>query len=173
MHRVTSAEALSTSAGHVKSANPIPVHNLLPYISEALERLDEPEQNESDISDDVPLLQTRSANLSHQSTHIFNIAPPDLQENEEHTGTAWREAAASLRLAAPITVQVLTNLTHLLQSLSSGGLLISVWTEHRLSLNSLIYSSSCQLLGAWVSMSWLALPWDGRYVFNHPHSLHE
>ena len=110
MHRVTSAEALSTSAGHVKSTNPIPVHDLLPYISEALERLDEPEQNESDILDDVPLLQSRSANHSQSPTNVFEISPPDLQNNEEHTSTAWREAAASLKLSAPITVQVLTNL---------------------------------------------------------------
>ena len=109
MHRVTSAEALSTSAGHVKSANPIPVHNFLPYISEALERLDAPEQNESDISDDVPLLQSRSADLSHHSTHAFNIAPPEPINNEEDIDSPWREAAASLKLAAPITVQVLTN----------------------------------------------------------------
>lgn len=126
MHRVTSAEALSTSAGHVKSANPISVHNLLPYISEGLERLDKPEQNESDISDDVPLLQSHSANLSHHAMHAFDIAPSDLQNNEEHTGTAWREAAATLKLAAPITVQVLTSLTHLFHSLGSSGLLTPV-----------------------------------------------
>ena len=106
MHRVTSAEALSTSAGHVKSANPIPEHDLLPYISEAQERLDEPAQNESGISDDVPLLQSRSAHLSQKSTNAFEISPPDLQNNEEHTSTAWREAAASLKLSAPITIQV-------------------------------------------------------------------
>lgn len=106
MHRVTSAQALSTSAGHVKTAHPIPVHDFRPHISEALERLDEPEQNESDISDNVPLLQGRSPHLSQKSMHAFGISPPGLQDEAKHTSTAWREAAASLKLSAPITVQV-------------------------------------------------------------------
>lgn len=103
MHRVTSAEALSTSAGHVRTAHPIPVHDFLPHISEALERLHEPEQNESD---NVPLLQGRSSHLSQKSMLAFGISPPSIQDGEKHTSTAWREAAARLKLSAPITVQV-------------------------------------------------------------------
>lgn len=160
MHRVTSADALSTSAGHVKSAHPIPVHDLLPYMSEALDRLDEPEQTGSDISDDVPLLQSRSANLSQKPTNIFEISPPDLQNSEKHTSTAWREASASLKLSAPITVQVLTNLTHFLPSLGTGEMLIHLSSAQALSQFShiLIIMSAVGRLGvnelAGIAVGW-------------------
>lgn len=103
MHRVTSAEALSTSAGHAKTPTPLPVHDFLPEVSESLES---PQDALQIDEDDVPLLQG-SQNVRLKPKHEFNVSPLDLRHNEQGSSTAWREAVASLQLSAPITVQAM------------------------------------------------------------------
>ena len=107
MHRVTSAEALSTSAGHVKTAMPLPVHDFLPQIPELLEH---PEDSLQIDEDDVPLLQSSSQSVGSKTKHAFDVSPLDIQHSERGSSTAWREAVASLKLSAPITVQAMQSI---------------------------------------------------------------
>ena len=108
MQRVTSAEALSSSAGQANTTNPTPIHGLLPHVSELYDGASETDDADDDAGDDVPLLQHNSQ--SNQPKHTFDVSASEIQHNEPHTSTAWREAVASLKLAAPVTVQVLSEL---------------------------------------------------------------
>ena len=102
MHRITSADALSSTAAASAAATSAPDLALPTTVPECAERAEDYEQGDQDAWDDVPLLQP-----SHKSKHTFNISAVDpAQRNHQHTSTAWREAVASLRLAAPVTVQV-------------------------------------------------------------------
>ncbi len=102
MHRITSADALSSTAAASAAATSAPDHVLPSTVPESAEHAEDYEQGDQDAEDDVPLLQP-----SHKSKHTFNVSALNpAQLNEHHTSTAWREAIASLRLAAPVTVQV-------------------------------------------------------------------
>ncbi len=100
MHRVTSADVLSSSAGQATSSNPTPIHGLLPHVSEAPELGGIPGDVDDDAWDDVPLLQ------GNHKKHAFNVSTVEAQHGDQPTSTAWREALVSLKLAAPVTVQV-------------------------------------------------------------------
>lgn len=102
MHRITSADALSSTAAASAAANSAYDHTLPSTVPESAEHAEDYEQGDQDAWDDVPLLQP-----SHTSRHTFNVSALNpAQRNVQHTSTAWREAVASLRLAAPVTVQV-------------------------------------------------------------------
>ncbi len=102
MHRITSADALFSTAAASAAATSAPDLALPPTVPEFAEHAEDYEQGDQDAWDDVPLLQP-----SHKSKHTFNVSALNpAQRNHQHTSTAWREAVASLRLAAPVTVQV-------------------------------------------------------------------
>jgi len=102
MHRITSADALFSTAAASAAATSAPDHVLPSIVPESAEHAEDDEQGDEDAWDDVPLLQP-----SHKPKHTFNVsALNSAQSNDQHTSTAWREAIASLRLAAPVTVQV-------------------------------------------------------------------
>lgn len=102
MHRITSADALSSTAAASAVATAASDRILPSTVPESPEHAEDCEQGDQDAWDDVPLLQP-----SRKSKHTFNLSALNpAQLNDHHTSTAWREAIASLRLAAPVTVQV-------------------------------------------------------------------
>ena len=78
---------------------------MLPDLPETDQEFEGSPRTDDDIPfDDVPLLHT-----SHKQNHTFSISVVDsAQRSDQSTSTAWREAIASLKLAAPVTIQVKT-----------------------------------------------------------------
>ncbi|DBA90828.1 TPA: hypothetical protein ACH3X1_004030 [Trebouxia sp. C0004] len=117
MHRITSADALSSSAAASAAATSAPDYILPCTVPESTEHTEDSEHRDQDAWDDVPLLQP-----SHKSRHTFDVsALNQAQRNDQHTSTAWREAIASLRLAAPVTVQAISQFAHILVIMSAVG----------------------------------------------------
>lgn len=110
MHRVTSADALASSVANAALSRSS--HKLLPDLPEIDQ---EPEGSvRTDDDDDVPLLHT-----SNKQNHTFSISVGDAaQRSDQSTSTAWREAIASFKLAAPVTIQVKTSRSQSLAILS-------------------------------------------------------
>lgn len=104
MHRVTSADALASSVANAAQSRSS--HNLLPDLPEIDQELEGSAlKDDDDDVDDVPLLHT-----SRKQNHTFSISLGDAaQRSDQSTSTAWREAIASFKLAAPVTIQVKTS----------------------------------------------------------------
>ncbi|DBA75631.1 TPA: hypothetical protein ACH3X2_009067 [Trebouxia sp. C0005] len=117
MHRITSADALSSTAAASAVATAASDRILPSTVPESPEHAEDCEQGDQDAWDDVPLLQP-----SRKSKHTFNLSALNpAQLNDHHTSTAWREAIASLRLAAPVTVQAISQFAHILVIMSAVG----------------------------------------------------
>ena len=112
MHRTTSAEALATDAGELTTSSSIRSHEFLPRISDSIENIETAtDASDNGAWDDVPLLQTLGQDSSTKPKHSFSVLEPDVHLDEQESSTAWREAAASLKLSAPITVQAISPCT--------------------------------------------------------------